>query len=233
MTRILLIAWVSAFLFTATAAGADEPPVISVNATGTAFATPEHATMNVTVSVESKTAQDATRGAAGRHKAVVAALRALGIEARDILTTHYDVSPVYDQDERGRQGERRGFASTHTLQVRIRKLDRVGDVIDAVVGAGADRLSSLQFVSMNEDSIQQAALTEATKSARARAETIARALGGQLGELVDITTQGSGPYPMVDSRSMMEFAAVKTEVSPGLTQVSASVTARWRFKPGR
>jgi uncharacterized protein YggE len=78
------------------------------------------------------------------------------------------------------------------------------------------------------------ATVEAVHAARAQAEAIATAAGGSLGDLVEIRTEPIriiGPQPMMGETAMlrMQAADVPTPVSPRDIDITAYVTARWKF----
>jgi uncharacterized protein YggE len=232
MTRLFTIALVIASF--GAVASADTDPLISVTASGVAFFAPEYATVDVTVALESKSASAATMATAAKHEAVVEALSSLGVSRGDVLTTQFGVGPVFDYDEKRRPKGLRGFSATHTVQVRIHDLQRVGEIVDAVVAAGAYQVSSLQFFSEHGDSVHKVALAEATRSARSRAEAIADALGGELGDLVELSTEGATHVRLDDQLADVSSSEVRgSELSTGLKKIQVTVVGRWRFRSGK
>jgi len=97
-------------------------------------------------------------------------------------------------------------------------------------------INSLSFYASSIDEARRQAIAAAVASARADAEAMARAAGGTLGALIELSTGGPTipPRPMYDmaarGKTMMAEA---TPVNPGLQTVTVFVTARWRFEPAR
>jgi uncharacterized protein YggE len=115
------------------------------------------------------------------------------------------------------------------------RLDDNGRLNHTALGAGAPNLASLQYDLLDRAELERLALAEAVADARRQAEVMAQAAGGRLGELLDLGTQ-SGQYRPVfeqDASFRMAASAAPTPISPGSVTVTATVTARWRFIPGR
>jgi len=120
------------------------------------------------------------------------------------------------------------------VRVEVRDIGMIGRAIDASLDAGANMISSLSFYSSTLENARREALARAVSDARKDAEAIARAAGGVLGPLVEITSMPNpGPPPMPMLRQAMErdAAAASTPIEPGQQTISAMVTARWVFVP--
>src|SRR5476649_1159893 len=88
-----------------------------------------------------------------------------------------------------------GYTVTNTVRADVRRLDDVGRIIDAALAKGANEISSLQFYSSKADSVRRAALGAAVTGARADAEALARAAGGTLGALLELSSSESPNRP--------------------------------------
>jgi len=115
--------------------------------------------------------------------------------------------------------------------LKLRRIDDVGRAIDAALAKGANEISSLQFSSSKSDSVRSVALASAVADAKAQAEAMARAAGGSLGQLLELSTSMPiRPMPMMQP-TMARAAA--TPITPGEQSISATVSAKWAFVPGR
>jgi uncharacterized protein YggE len=169
-------------------------------------------------------------------KAVLDTLRSgFRLTDRDLVTTGYSLQPqmVYPGD--GKPPQVVGFIASNSVRVRVDQLDRVGAVIDAAIKKGATNVAGLVFYSTNVDEARRTALSQAVENARRDAEVMAVAAGGQIGALIELTSQQVDvirpPMPMFEMRQ--QKADVATQVQPGEEKISAVVTGRWRFVPGR
>jgi uncharacterized protein YggE len=205
------------------------PPYISVSATGEAHVTPDRATIFVGVQSRGTTAAAAGSDNARRQRAVLDTLRALGISGDRVSTMNYNVSPdIQYSPNNSAPPKVVGYMVTNTVRAEITRLEDVGRVIDAVLGKGANELSSLQFYSSKSDSARRAALATAVANARADAEALARAAGGSLGQLAEIST-GEPPIRPIAMPMAKLAAQAATPIEPGQQTVAATVSVRWVF----
>jgi hypothetical protein len=207
------------------------PPQISTTGVGEASAIPDRATIYIAVQTRAPTATAASADNARRIKAVMDTLRAIGIPGDQMQTANYGVTPEmpYAPSTAPRTVT---YSVSNSLLVKLRRIDDVGRAIDAALAKGANEISSLMFSSSTADSVRSVALAAAVADARTQAEAMARAAGGSLGPLLELSTSMPvRPMPMMQTFSAR--AAVQTPITPGEQSISATVSARWTFVPGR
>lgn len=212
------------------------PPQIVTSALGETRVVPDRAMIEVTVQTRAATAAAAASQNAQKQRAVVAALRAQGLQAEQISTVNYNVHPDMRHDPRGVEEPRiTGYVVTNSVRAELREVDKVGTVIDAALAAGANMISSLQFYSANTDMARRSALAAAVAKARGDAEALAQAAGGSLGELLELSTAELGiPRPMYAAgrMTMQAVGSADTQIEPGQQTVNVQVVARWSFVRG-
>ena len=203
-------------------------------ATGEAQFVPDRAAVYVGVETRATTAAAAARDNAQRQRAVIDAVVAAGVSRDQISTENYSVAPNTRYDQATQRSTVIGYIVSNVVRVEVRRIDQVASVLDAALAKGANQINSLDFFASNSDSARHAAMAQGVARARADAETLARAAGGSLGALVELSTADAGPRPMyrLDVRSAMA-AAAPTPIEPGQQHVQVTVSARWRFIPGR
>lgn len=207
---------------------------IIASATADTRVTPDRAQVSVGVQTRAATAAQASADNAQKTRAVIDAIKARGIPASRITTSEYNLFPEYDHSEQpveGAKGPRViGYVANNTVRVELEQIDRVGPVIDAAIGAGANMVNTIQFYAANVDVQRRAALAEAVARARADAEALARAAGGSLGELRELTTDmpPARPY-LMGGQAMMRASADATPIEPGQQQLMVWVSGRWAF----
>lgn len=210
-------------------------PQITVVGRGETKISPDRASIQISVQTRATTAGAAGAANATRQRAVLDALRKLGLGDDQLSTANYNVNPEY-RYEPNRNPTIIGYSATNTIVAEVRDLTKVGAVIDAALGAGANLISSLTFYASNIQQARQTAITAAVQLARAEAEVGARAAQGQLGGLLELTI---GAYYAPPPRPVMMMAkaeaaqASETPVQAGLETVTVEVTTRWRFLPNR
>lgn len=236
MRRILLVAALLAPLSTQSQAfnAPLEPiPQITVVGRGETKISPDRANIQISVQTRASTAAAAGAANASRQRAVLDALRKLGLTDDQLSTANYNVYPE-QRYEPNKNPVIVGYVATNSINAEVRDLSKVGAAIDAALGAGANLISSLNFFASNVQQARQAAITEAVRIARTEAEVGARAAQGQLGGLLELTI---GAYYAPPPRSVMMMAkadaaqASETPVQPGLETITVEVTTRWRFIP--
>jgi uncharacterized protein YggE len=129
-----------------------------------------------------------------------------------------------------------GYTVSNTVRVELKRIDQVGSVIDAALAKGANQIAGIQFSVSNMAEVRRTALGEAVRSARADAEVLAKAAGGTLGPLIEMTSSAPSYRPMmaqVQMRGVSEAAAGEiTPIQAEEQVVTASVSVIWQFIPG-
>jgi len=213
--------------------GTTTPPSVVTTGVGEATAIPDRATIYVAVQTRSTGLSAASSDNARRVRAVMDTLRALGLTGNDVETASYNVSPEMAYPTGQPQAPRVvAYTVLNSLLVKLRRIEDVGRVIDAVLSKGANEISSLQFSSSKADSVRSIALAAAVADAKAQADAIARAAGGSLGALIELST--AAPIrPIAFMQPLAARSAMATPIAPGEQTINATVTGRWVFVPGR
>lgn len=206
------------------------PPQIVVTGQGEARVVPDRAAITIGVQSRAATAATAAADNARKQRAIIDTLKGLGIPAEAIGTQNYGVYPDMVYDPKTQQSRVGGYVVNNNVRVELRSLDLVSRAIDASLARGANQISSLEFKASNPDELRRAALAQAVAKARADAEALARAAGGTLGALIELTSMDMGGPPVI-MRSMAANEAMKvaTPIEPGTETLRVSVTARWQF----
>lgn len=207
-------------------------PQIVATARGEIKVVPDRANIQISVQTRGVTAAAAAAENAKKQKAVVDALRALGIEAKDIATSGYNVYPE-QRYEPNKEPVIVGYNVTNTLAVELKSINMVGPAIDAALDKGANMINSLQFFASNTEAARQEAITMAVRKARSDADAAARAAGGSITGVLEITVgayYAPVPRPMeLRVKGAIASQAVDTPISPGDQTVAVDVTTRWQF----
>lgn len=210
-------------------------PEIDVTGTAEARVVPDRATIYIGVRTRAATAAAAAQENARKQRAILDTLRAVGLSNEQLKTADYAVTPETRYDNTTQSTHVTGYNVTNTVVADVRRIDQVSTVIDASLAKGANQISALQFYSSVADSVRRSALAEATANAKRDAEVLARAAGGTLGALLELSSQTPMIRPMVRAMSEMVMsgpanAAVPTPVEAGEQTITATVSARWAFK---
>lgn len=206
----------------------DSPRTLDVSASAAVSRAPDRAVVELAVETLAETARAASAGNAESMTAVLAALQALDIERSDIQTRSVSLSPRYDRRPDAEEPMIVGYQAVNRVAVPISDVGRVGRVIDAAVGAGANRVLGIRFELADPEAAYHEALERAITRARREAEVAAEALGEVLGPPIRVSTSGlstpPGPTP-----ELMMARAVETPVQAGELEVSATVHITYRL----
>lgn len=214
-----------------------DEPVLIVTGNARVEAEPDRAKIFFAVETEGRTAAEAGEANANRMTAVAAALRAAAGSTPGfrLETSGYSLSPQYGPYREGRNAEIVGYIARNTIHITLDVVDQSGTLIDAALGAGANRVAGLNFELRDPEPYRHEAVRQAILKARGEAEIMAAALGMRLG--VPLEVQGGAdfyfpPQPYMARAEMMDAqAATPTPVESGLQTVSAQVTIRFRIAP--
>jgi uncharacterized protein YggE len=214
-----------------------ETPQIVTSGQGESKIAPDRARIEISVQTRALTAAAAGTTNARKQQAVLDALKKLGFAGDQLSTVNYSLYPEMQYDKEGQTARVVGYTAMNTVRVEVRDLTLVGKVIDASLGAGANVISSLTFYASNTDDARRAALAAAVVRARSDADAIAKAAGGSVGNVIEVST-GEVRLPVPMNKVMMQAnmagrAADATPIDPAEQTISAYVTVRWTFLSAR
>ena len=199
-------------------------PRPSITATGeaTVSASPDQATVGVSVSNTALTAIDASNQNATQTSAVIAALRAVMANSDTLKTVAYSLNPTYNN-----AGTLTGYTATNSIQVTTGDLSSTGKLIDTATQAGATRIQSLSFGLKDSQPLRAQALKLAAGQAQTQVAAIAAGLGVKLGNVI-AASDGSSVSPLTGNTPGI---AASTPIVTGAVQVSANVRLQVEIVP--
>ena len=217
--------------------------VITVSGYGTVDTTPDEAVLRLSVVTQAEDVKDASDENAVKMDAVLAALHELGISEDDAVTSGYRVRPKYNW--RDDEESLIGFQVRNSLTVTVRDIEKVGDVIGAALGSGANEIDDVTFTVSDErqTELRDEAIADAARRASADAASAAKAMSVTIMGPIEISTTGSqfSPYRMYmdydisDEGAIPEMTAAPMkmgagpQIQPGDVTVSAQVTVVYEF----
>lgn len=233
MRRLLVLLALSAVVLAACGTegsvsgfGAGDSAATGINVTGQGrvFGKPDTLTLNLGVAIVRSTVSAATAEAAARAEAIIDALKANGVAEADIQTANYAIWPEYDYT--GETQRLVGYRVSNDLTVKIRDLDKAGDLLDAATAAGGNDVvvNGLAFSIEDNAALLELARTAAWNDAEAKAEQLARLAGVNLRGAVSITESISYDYPPVyfEQTSLADGGA-STPIEAGQQEVSVVI----------
>lgn len=210
---------------TTSSAHADEMvPAISVNGEGSVSAIPDMAVVNTGVMTRSDTASEALSRNNLAMTQVMSVLREQGIDQKDLQTSGFNVQPEFNYKNREQAPTIIGYRVTNDVTVKVRDLSVLAAVLDALVKAGSNQISGIQFTFKDASSLKDQARRNAYRNARARAELYAEEAGVKLGK-VQLINEGpvSVPLPRRAHRMATAEAASQVPIALGENEIRTTV----------
>jgi uncharacterized protein len=208
----------------------DEVPkrAVTVSASGTVTVEPDQARVTSGVTADGATAREALTANTAAMQKVIAELKGAGIDAKDIQTASFRVEPRYTRPIEGQAPKIDGYSVTNEVQVLVRDLDKLGDILDRLVTAGANQTAGLNFEVSKAETLLDEARQQAVANALRRAKLYATAAGAEVGEVLTIVEGGrEPPRPMVMTRAVSPQAV---PIERGTETLEANVTVTWALR---
>jgi uncharacterized protein YggE len=205
---------------------ADEAGRITVTGEGMVSAVPDMAVISFGVLKSAATARQALDQANQALSEAIAGLKDKGIEARDIQTSGFSVSPQFDYSgKNGTAPKLTGYQVSNQLTVRIRDIGALGKVLDDAVSNGINSGGSLSFGNSKEKDLVAEARKAAVVDAISKAKALTEAAGVTTGNILSISEDSPMPPPVPMVRmAMAKEATDSVPVQAGESDYHARVT---------
>jgi hypothetical protein len=177
----------------------------------------------------------ATSESSKKMNAIIGYLKGNGVEEKDIKTTSFSIYPVYAWEEKTGRRNLDGYEVSQTIEVKIRDLSKVGDIISNATELGANNVSSLSFTIDDDEKVKEDAKELAIKDARAKAKNLEKSLGVKLVKIVNFS---EGTYPTYSYDSYYKSASGATEmlssvaptIQTGQNKITSTVTITYSVR---
>lgn len=213
---------------------ASEGPVVELSVGEVIRSAPDVAEVGAGVTTRAATAREALSQNSQAMDRIIARLRQLGIAGEDIQTSNFNLSPQYDYNQQSGEQVFRGYNVSNQVQVKLRDLPRAGEILDALVNAGANTIYGPNFMLENDEAAKAEARAQAFARGRRMAEDYARMAGYSSVRLLEISesVQNRGPIPQpMMARAAMDSSESAPPIEPG--QVGTGVTITVKYELGR
>lgn len=213
------------------AEGGKMPRIISLSGHGEVRATPDIAYVTSGVVTQGATAAEALAANTKAMTDLFAALKDSGIEDRDVQTSNFSVQPRYDFSN-NQAPKMVGYDVSNNVTVTLRKVDTLGALLDRMVQSGSNQISGISFDVSKPDDAMDEARKLATEDATRKAKVYAKAMGIELGNVMQVS-EGSAaqpPMPMVRSTMMKADAAPPVPMAAGEQTLAVDVNVIWEIK---
>ena len=201
-------------------------PTIVVSGLGEVKAKPNVAYVNVGVQVRGATAREAQAEASRQMASVIAKLKAMGIEDKDIQTSNVTVWPINEQTPETISG----YMATNTVNVTVNEIDRAGEILDGAIEAGANTAGGISFSIKDPTELRLQAIGEAVRNARPKGDAIAQAMGVQIKGVQSIM-EDRAAAPIYEKMAVTALADGRggAPVMPGELTITAGVIVTYTY----
>lgn len=205
---------------------------ITVVGSGEIKLVPDVAQINIGVDIAKSTVAEAKAQVDQQIVAVLAALKSFGIADKDIQTSNYSI--YYERDPYAPTGEGKGegqgvYRVSNTLQVTLRDINKVGDVLDAAIAAGANQVYGVSLTVSDTQKWQSEAREKAISDAKARAQELARLTGVTLDQVLVVSeVVGGSAFPVAYERGAYGMGG--SGVMPGELTFSTQVQVTFAIR---
>jgi uncharacterized protein YggE len=200
---------------------------ITVFGEGIVKGKPDLAYISLGVQNEAQTANAAQKNNAQTMQKIINSLEQLGMSEEDMQTSRYSVYPFYSYGNEDREPKLAGYRANSTVTVKVKQIDRIGELIDAGVKAGANNVEEIRFTIEDNQALLLDALEAAAKDARAKAWRLANVMGTPLKQVRTIEEIGVNSSDFVGRTELLQNVSAKdggyTPVIPGSITVKMQV----------
>ena len=207
------------------------PRTLSVTGSGKTFIVPDIANISIGVHTEGKDAAEAVASNTAQTQKVTQALQGMGVDGKDIQTSNFSIFPQQQFDETGKVIGT-NYVVDNTVYVTVRQLDKLGELLSAVVDTGANSIYGIQFDVADKQTALSEARKAAVENAQAQAEELAQAAGVTLGEVQSISSFGGFPVPVFEGKGGGggQPMAAAVPVSSGQLTLTVDVSIVYEIK---
>lgn len=198
---------------------------VSVSGSGVVFAPPDMAVVRLGVQNEEISAAQTLSINNKKMAALFAELKKADISEADIQTQSVSLQPRYERVKNVRR--LLGYTATNVVEVKVRALDNLGEVLDAAIKAGGNTIEDLQFQISNPSKLLDKAREAAMNDALKKAEQLASLAGARLGQVFTINESSHIPTPIMRRSMAMAEVQAAVPVQAGSQSVSVNVQVVW------
>jgi uncharacterized protein len=204
---------------------------LSVSGLGVVYLTPDIVYINIGVNTQRENASQAVEINKEQTSAVIQAIKDFGVDAKDIRTTNFSIwsNPQYDEF-----GQIKGtnYSVDNTVNVTVRDIDNLGDLLDAAIQAGANSIYSIQFDVEDKTEATKEARAQAVEDAKVEAQELAITSGVEILQIETISYYESSPTPYYEGKGGGGGGAMESAVpiQPGQLAISVTVNVTYSIK---
>jgi uncharacterized protein YggE len=184
------------------------------------------------VSQDGTTATAAQNSVSAIVTPALAAVTASGVPSNDVQAGSYDLNPKYESNTivcviypcNQPPAKIVGYTVSETVDVKVRNLDTVSDLLTKLAAAGVSNISGPNFVIDNPTTLQNQAQAKAITDAQTQAQALAKELGVHLGKVTSFSNN-TGTVVFPESVMMATNGSVASTPAPQVPTGQNTITS--------
>lgn len=217
--------------FSVTSTTTQKSDTFQVSGQGKVSVAPDVALVNVGVQTRGTTVKQAQSQLNSSINSVSESIKRLGVDAKDIQTTNYNLNPEYDYTTQ--TPKITSYTASSNLTIKVRQIDNVNAVIDQATSSGANQVWGVSFEVDDKTKSENEAREKAVAEAKNKAEQAAKIAGFRLGRIINYSEDFmGGPIPLpYRAVGALEVPSDKsTQVEPGSSEIVVNVTLSYEIQ---
>ncbi len=201
------------------------PPLVSVSGTGEIKVAPDQVCLRVGVETRADKLDDAKRDNDAKMKAMLAVLKAKGIEAKDVQTDYLNIQPLYPMDAPGNvRLQPNGYSVRRNATVLLRKVDKFDEVLSALITSGSNAVDEIEFRTSKLNEYRAQARLKAMQHAKEKAAALVGVVGQKLGRAYMINEETNPYQPMIMNKQSVRMEMMSDGSSSGPAMAPGEIT---------
>lgn len=217
--------------FTVTSVTTTKTDTFTVTGEGKVSVPPDIAVVSAGVQAQAATVKLAQDQLNTAINAVSAAVKKAGVADKDIQTSGYTITPMYDYS--GRTPRITGYQASSNLTIKVRAIDTANAVIDAATAAGANQIGGMSFDVDDKTKAQNEARTMAVDDAKKKATAAAKIAGFTLGKIINYSEDfgtAPRPIPMLAKADVGLGGGAPTQIETGSNEITVTVSLSYQIQ---
>ena len=208
---------------------------VNIDGEGKVSGKPDVAMINLGVQSDAKTVKEAQNDNTKKMNDIIKAIKGMGVKDEDLQTTNYNIYPKYDYNQVRGTSDITGYTVSQSATVKVRDLDKTGDILSKAGELGANQVGGVQFTIDNPESLKAQARQKAIDNAKAKADELFKKLGVSPGRIVsfnEYTAGTGGPiyYAKEMATGMGGGVAPSPDIQSGSLDVVVNVSLVFEIK---
>jgi len=208
-----------------------DPRLVTVSGEGKIVVTPDLAYIDIGVQTKNPDAAMAQQENAKLMAVVINAIKAAGVKAEDIQTTGYSLYQTYDYYAEKQSDPY--YIANNTVNVKVKDITKVGQIIDSATKAGANTINSIRFTIDDDSQYYQEALKLAMADAKGKAQAVLGTFGKTAGlpySVSEVSNGGGLYYDYYPGKGVAESAMdASTPIESGQITITANVSVSYDY----